>query len=333
MRRIFAALLCAALLLGTIPTTAETAGDPFLRLENTETVLTLQQTECKQKGTVEVLSYECPAYAINEVLGMNVTIEKTVSVYLPYGYDPAKQYNVLYLLHGTGGDDQYWLLKAKTGVPTVNLLDNLIQQGLCDPLIVVAPNWNADKKGKQYKPSDEQAAAYGELVQDPNIKVRNDLWVAFFQEELRNDIIPLVESKYATFAGGDVSGESLVASRDHRALAGLSRGSTATLRAGVIANHDIFSWIGAFSGAWVRADQFEESLKQEQYPIHFWYNGNGTEDFSLEEHQAFLDQVRGDLPGMFNEGVNYAFVVKEGSAHAYENWITDLYNILQVFFR
>jgi len=27
-----------------------------------------------------------------------------------------------------------------------------------------------------------------------------------------------------------------------------------------------------------------------------------------------------------------AFVVKEGSAHTYENWLTDLYNILIVFF-
>ena len=333
MRKLIAMLLCALLTLGMASVMAETPADPFLWLENSDTALALQQQEATEKGTVEVLSYECPAYAINKVLGMDVTIEKTVSVYLPYGYDPAKQYNVLYLLHGTGGDDQYWLLKAKTGVPTVNLLDNMIQQGLCEPLIVVAPNWNADKKGKQYKPSDEQATAYGESVQDPDIKVRNDLWVAFFREELRNDIIPLVESKYATFAGGDVSEESLVASRDHRALAGLSRGSTATLRAGVIANHDIISWIGAFSGAWVRADRFEEALKQEEYPIHYWYNGNGTADFSLENHQAFLDQVRGDLPGMFTEGVNYAFVVKEGSEHSYENWITDLYNILQVFFK
>ena len=53
---------------------------------------------CDQQGTVESLTYEAPAYATNELLGTDSTIEKTVQVYLPYGYDESKQYNVLYLL-------------------------------------------------------------------------------------------------------------------------------------------------------------------------------------------------------------------------------------------
>ncbi len=337
MKRILSLLLCLTLVICSSSAFAESLfshGDytlPFLTVENTDAILSLQQ-ECDQKGTVETLSYEAPAYAINAVLDMQTTIEKKVSVYLPYGYDATKQYNVLYLLHGTGGDYQYWLLKEKTGIPTVNMLDHMIQQGLCEPLIVVAPDWNAEKKGKQYKPSDEQASAYGESIQDEDIRKRNDLWVAFFHEELRNDIVPLVESTYSTYAGGDVSEGGLAASRDHRALAGLSRGSMAALRSGVIANQDYFSWIGAFSGAWSRVDLFEEAVKNEQCPIHFWYNGNGTEDMALENHTAFLNQVMVDLPGTFVDGLNFAFVVKDGSAHTYENWLTDLYNILQVFF-
>ena len=63
-----------------------------------ETVLTgieaLKQP-CDEQGTVVALSYTAPTYAINQFLGKDETIEKTVQVYLPYGYDESKQYNVL----------------------------------------------------------------------------------------------------------------------------------------------------------------------------------------------------------------------------------------------
>ena len=38
--------------------------------------------------------------------------EKYANVYLPYGYDPCdaeKKYNVLYLMHGGGGNPDAWL--------------------------------------------------------------------------------------------------------------------------------------------------------------------------------------------------------------------------------
>lgn len=307
---------------------------PFLTLENSETILALQK-ECDQKGTVVTLEYTCPAYAINEVLGKDETLEKSVRVYLPYGYDETQQYDVLYLLHGTGGNDEYWLTKEKTGVPTVNVLDNMIAQGICKPLIVVTPDWNADKKGKANKIADDVAAAYAEKVDEPNVGKRNDLWCLFFHEELVNDIIPLVEGKYSTYAGHDTGAESLTASRDHRAMAGLSRGSNTTFRS-MIHNSDIFSWFGCFSGAWVKFDAFSEAMNETfaaGRPIHYWYNGNGTEDFSLGNHAVFINSARAELSNLFTDGQNMAFVVKEGSAHSYENWLTDLYNVLIVFFK
>lgn len=343
MKKIFCAVLTMILLLScTVVCQAEEMvpeyelfdyDTPFLWLENSDTILSLQR-ECDQKGTVETLTYTCPAYAINEVLGRKETLEKSVCVYLPYGYDASQQYDVLYLLHGTGGDNEYWLTKAKTGVPTVNVLDNMIAQGLCKPLIVVAPDWNADLKGKKNKIADDVAAAYAEKVGEHHIAKRNDLWCLFFDQELYNDIIPLVESKYSTYAGGDTSAESLIASRDHRAMAGLSRGSMTTFRE-MVERSDIISWFGCFSGAWVRSDRFEEAMRETfaaERPIHYWYNGNGTEDFSLGNHASFINEARANLSDLFVEGENTAFVVKEGSAHAYENWLTDLYNVLIVFF-
>lgn len=62
------------------------------------------KTECDQKGSVVSLEYDTPAYAVNDLLGLNETIHKKMSVYLPYNYDESQTYNVLYLLHGTEGD-------------------------------------------------------------------------------------------------------------------------------------------------------------------------------------------------------------------------------------
>ena len=292
--------------------------------------------ECDQKGTVVSLEYETPAYAVNEILDTNQTMSKSVSVYLPYGYDETKQYNVLYLLHGTGGNDEYWLVNEKTGVPTCNVLDNMIAQGLCEPLIVVAPNYYSEIKDKEYKLSDEIVAEYAEEVQDPLLVTRNDLWPEFFKEELRNQIIPLIESEYATYANGDVSEENLAATREHRALAGLSRGSMASVRSGLMANTDYIAYFGSYSGVWADFDKFKEILTEgvfKDYPVEYWYNGNGSADFSLENHNEFLKKVTSEMPGKFIDGENFAFVVKEGAEHSYENWITDLYNTLLVFFK
>ena len=302
---------------------------PLLTVENSETILALQQ-ESEQKGTVVTLDYTAPAYGVNALLGEDLTIDKTVSVYLPYGYDESKQYDVLYLLHGTGGDNEYWLTKEKTGVPTVNVVDNMIAQGLCEPLIIVCPDWNAEL-GKKHRPTDEQITAWAEANNDPYPSSRNDVWVCYFVEELRNDIMPLVESTYSTYAAKDVSEESLTASREHRAIAGLSRGSMAVARAGLISSRDRFAWFGCYSGIWSDVEQFV-AAQNDAYPVRFWYNGNGTADFSYENHITFLNEVMAAQPDTWVDGENFALVVKEGSEHSYENWLTDLYNTLILFF-
>jgi hypothetical protein len=307
---------------------------PFLYAPESETITALEQP-CTQQGTVVTLDYECPAYAVNEILGVDQTISKSVTVYLPYGYDESQQYDVLYLLHGTGGDNTYWLQGKKTGEPTCNVLDNMIQQGLCKPTIVVTPNFYSAVKGSEYKLSDETVVAYGQQINDSYLLCANDAWTQFFKYELRNDIMPLVESTYSTYAGGDTSEEGLTASRTHRAIAGLSRGAMTVARAGLMGNLDYFAYFGSFSGVWAEFDQFADDLDSSDYvgyPVLYWYNGNGTEDFSAENHIDFWNQVKEQMGSRFVDGENLCMVVKDGASHSYENWITDLYNAMLVFF-
>ena len=59
----------------------------------------------------------------------DLMVDKQANVYLPADYDPSRPYDVLYLLHGTGGMQDYWLGEPVTsmgdyhGVATANLLD------------------------------------------------------------------------------------------------------------------------------------------------------------------------------------------------------------------
>ncbi len=62
-------------------------------------------------------------------------------VYTPPGYEAgSERYPVLYLLHGSGGDEEAWPVMGVANV----IMDNLIAQGKSKPMIVVMPNayWN-----------------------------------------------------------------------------------------------------------------------------------------------------------------------------------------------
>ena len=304
------------------------------------------KTECDQKGEVVFLEYDTPAYAVNDLLGTDETIHKKMSIYLPYGYDETKEYNILYLLHGTKGEadgpmEEFWLVQW--GDETRNVLDNMIKNGLCEPLIVVCPNYYSPVEGHEL--GDEEAKALADQLGDRYIHADQaedggeldnpqNIWPVYFGQELRNNIIPTVESTYSTYAQGDVSEGNLIATREHRAFAGLSRGSMTVARSGLTDNADIIAYFGNYSGIWQEFDTFKAALTEtwKDYPIKFWYNGNGKIDFAKPDHDAFMDQVKSEMTDTFTDGENFAYVILKDGAHMYKSWVVDLYNSLLVFF-
>lgn len=308
---------------------------------NTSDILDYKKEAAEQQGTVETLEYETleyetPAYAVNAVLGTDYTITKSLNIYLPYGYDPAKEYNILYLMHGGGDDQDYWLteLSDRThGKTTRNVLDNMIQDGLCDPMIIVTPTFYSGVEGVEIT-DDQCDAVIAELGEDNYTKIE-DLYTWYFQYELRDQIIPLIESTYSTYAQGDVSEENLIATRDHRAYAGLSMGSMTSMHSILMGNLDYISYIGSFSGAKTNLDLFTSTLQEKyaDYPVNYWFNGEGTEDIAFEEHYKFYYDVLDAMPDKFIDTENAAMVILDGSQHNYAAWIADLYNALLVFFK
>ena len=90
-------------------------------------------------GTIEKISYTSKDY-----FGDKSDVEKEAYVYLPYGYDESKQYNVLYLMHGIGGDEEEWGMTGSTSRVKC-IMDNLIYNGDIEPFIVVTPNGRSAK--------------------------------------------------------------------------------------------------------------------------------------------------------------------------------------------
>lgn len=69
--------------------------------------------------------------------------QRRLKVYLPYAYlaDTTLRLPVLYLLHGTGGDEDSWCDMGRLA----QIMDNLIAQGRCAPMIVVMPNGTVEQ--------------------------------------------------------------------------------------------------------------------------------------------------------------------------------------------
>ena len=265
-------------------------------------------------------------------------IEATLYVYTPAGYDPSKQYNIIYLMHGIGDEEGYWLgagpyaeggeryNKAQQKY-TTNVFEHMVADGLCDEAIIVTPTFM-----DQFKNDD----VYADDATTKLIK---------FSYQFKNDIIPYVESKYTTYANGDVSTENLIATRDHRAYAGLSMGSMTGFQAIWMNCVEYVAYIGNFSGCDPQntgiAEQVAETLntKYADYDIKYWYNGNGTIDSVHDDHVAGYATILKKCSDKFTEGEDYAngqnciFVDKPGKGHAYNNWIVDFYNIMSIFFK
>ena len=147
-----------------------------------------------QQGTIEVVHYQAP----NRSGGKD---NKKLLVYLPYGYYDEgnnRKYNVLYLMHGGGENENLLFGGPGQNTELKRIIDNMIAFGDIEPLIVVTPTF------------------YGGV---------ND--AGDFHKELVDVVIPLVETKYRThLTNGDR--EDMKDTRNHRAFGGFSMGGLST---------------------------------------------------------------------------------------------------------
>ena len=277
----------------------------------------------ENKGTVERMTYETFAYNIQALTGEERMIEKEAFVYLPYGYDASKPYNVLILQHGSGDQAGYWLAQEPyhqddstyvfTGNYTKELLDYLIGTGKAEPCIVVTPTFYNDPE---------------------NMDAENMPLMALFGHEVVEYLLPEILKNYATYAE---TLDEVIENREHFAYAGLSRGSRVSFDSIMTYCLPYFAYVGSFSSPASDVDGLIETLNTtyKDYPILYWWAGVGDKDKGMDRYNLMhktYDALTSKAD-MLTDGVNCAMVDIYGADHTYECWLTCLYNALPKFFR
>ena len=275
---------------------------------------------CEQAGIIERLEYKTYIYDYSGAAKGEQ--QKYCYVYLPFGYTRARAYNILYLLHGGGENAEQCMLDEGMNC-TKNMVDQMIFRSEIEPLIIVMPSFNFYNDclhpANRYTARNTRGhAGYIEVAR-------------IFQYELKNELVPAVEKEYSTYAGFDTSGASLTASRDHRAFAGLSRGSITTIKS-VLCN--CLAWFGSFapfSGTDIAAGDVLECLNSREYasyPVHELFFATGSLDHCYAETKLLYLDLKDT--GRF-ESIHFCCVPYQ--THYDYQWPIDLYNALPYLFR
>jgi enterochelin esterase family protein len=232
---------------------------------------------------------------------------RSVSVYTPPGYEDSKDsYPVLYLLHGSGGDETSWV---KDGLANV-ILDNQIADGRATPMIVVMPFGHSD-------PSPRAGIV-------PHYTGRD---IPGFTRELLDEVMPAIEQTYRVTRKADA-----------RAIAGLSMGGNQARLIG-LQRLDLFHSVATFSGSiGVRGPQVTAEALEEAYgPLLadsdatnatlrlFWLGVGSEETRMLGQHQVLRDVLNAHR-------IKHTFVVEKGG-HTWHVWRRNLRDLSTLLFR
>lgn len=232
-------------------------------------------------------------------------ITKQCNVYVPPDYDAQKQYPVIFVLHGITDNEETWF---ERGSPRPNvLIDNLIRANVIKPVIAVFPNGNATSTFMD-RDFGNQAGYY------------------YFGNELMNDLLPFIESKY-----------SLMKDRGARAITGFSMGGMQTINVGMCQNLSSFAWFAGLAAApsTYRSSQIATCLQTQNQvapnPIYYFYNVVGRDDSTAgSSHGAAVSTLRQDAP-QYVTSSNFHFHEVAGG-HVYPTASVGLYNILRLAF-
>ena len=255
----------------------------------------LYQVNDVPHGTLSRVWYDSPT------LGQ----QRRMTVYLPAAYDGKQSFPVRYLLHGFGGDETAWGDLGRTS----QIMDNLIAEGRCVPMIVVMPNGN---------PTCNAAPGWwheGMYVPDGN--AFRERGAKATMEESFMDIVRFVDSHYKT-----------IRKRSARAVTGLSMGGGHTF---VISRlyPETFDYYGLQSAAarWDKNDgNFDLQMENlfASKPRLYWI-AIGKDDFLMQmntELRQYLD----------NHHYKYEYYENDGG-HIWRNWRIYLTMFAQKLFK
>jgi enterochelin esterase family protein len=222
---------------------------------------------------------------------------RRLTVYTPPGYDKETKtrYPVLYLFHGANADETAWQRLGRANL----ILDNLLASGTARPFLIVMP------------------LGYGVSPGSPAPPGKN---TELFGKDLREDVIPFVESTYRALAD-----------RDHRAIVGLSMGGGQALSIGL--NHlELFSHVGGFSSGLGPAAEFANTYAAAiarpagtNSALRLLWIGCGIDDGAFAASKSFSEFLTAHT-------IAHTFRATEG-AHTWIVWRRYLNEIAPLLFR
>ena len=244
--------------------------------------------EADQRGTLTYKWYDSRILSIN----------RRLTVYTPYGYEanPRKKYPVLYLLHGAGGDEEAWSSMGRAA----QILDNLIQKGLAEPMLVVMPNGN---------PGQQAACTMG--LAETQIDRRDPKFQDAYVKSLCEEIVPFIEKEFRA-----------IPKPESRAIAGLSMGGGHTISASNL-YPAMFDYICPLSAAGSATAEQTAALKKAGVKLYFL--ACGTSDF-LYNGSVELDKT------LTEQGLDHIFYQSDGG-HVWSNWRLYLNTFAQKLFK
>ena len=308
MKRIVALLLALLMMCSLCPVLAEERVIPDNRKETVTKLdngieLHFQnyqpkfwEAPCEHPGTIERLDYTTNVYG--------ETMNQWANVYVPYGYDASKQYNIIYFFHGTNETQDSFIGDEKVK----NAIDNMIDLGICEPFLMVCPTYY-----------------YEYETRTVNHKL--------FPDEVRNDLMPAAEAKYSTYAPTPDE-EGFAASRDHRCVSGYSQGCMACWNV-TYRVLDIVKWYMPMSGSSANnLDSLKNALAESDVSasdIFVILCSGGKRDGAYEGTVALANAMIADEAFSFgtDPAVNNCYAEISGEIHQTLKGRFNLFNAVQ----
>lgn len=255
---------------------------------------------------VEVPAHDRDFYAVKNVphgqmrevlfYSQSTDANRRAFVYTPPGYDQEtdKRYPVLYLQHGYGENEYGWSVQGHAGL----IMDNLLAEQKTKPFIIVM--------------------TYG-MTNEIRFGGLQNFDIGPFQTVLVDELVPFVDANFRTLSD-----------QPNRAMAGLSMGGMET-KLITLANLDVFSHIGLFSGGSIRPSDIADmdAFKQKNKLVFVSYGGHevgGGGPRRGGDPEAAVKELKA-------AGINAHYYVSPQTGHEWLSWRRSLKEIAPLLFQ
>ena len=218
-----------------------------------------------------------------------------VNVYVPASYEKntKKKYPVLYILHGSGEDESGWINQGHIDF----ILDNMIAKGEAVEMIVVILSGDL-------KTTPEHRTFPGKTVTDVYI----------------NETIPFIDANFRTYAD-----------KNHRAMAGLSRGGMQTTNT-VLPNLDKFAYMATLSGLFSITNENIDTVSGGVFKDPVAFNKQ-IKFFHVSWGTAEGDGNKNGAAALQAKGINVKTYVSDGTAHEWLTWRRGFRDLAKYLFK